>query len=152
VKEKLILSPQFIRVLQCSNQSHVDICQSGSASYSLVACPIFAAGLVGFNSIVADHIGCWGGDSDNGEDIYQASVGSGWAITGVIYNPGSATLSPGVWLSAGDNSTMDYTINPPALPASLLNINVNWHIGASGGYVAYNFQVEIEGPVGVPFQ
>ena len=144
-----MLQPFLVTTEQCSNQSHVDICQTGSASYSVVACPLPAWGNSGeVYSIQAIHIGCWGADSDNGTDAYLVPKQLSWKITGV-YNLGLPASPPLVWGDGGNNGTMQYAYIPTQFPtASPLSFIVNWHIGASGGYVVYWFNIEAEGPAG----
>ena len=178
--EMKVLPWQFVAA-HCSNQGYEDYCNTPDG-FAMCWNSINTQGVVGFwpphvDSAIGYTAGCWGADSDNGTDEYDAwFVGygangksvekptEGWMITG------TSIQNPGVWINNADwldNASAAFSYNtffmvgpiPPApgcvqvgmcFPARGIHFFVNWHIGATGGWIQYNADIYISGPVGTP--
>jgi hypothetical protein len=142
-------------VAQCGNETSLDLCNPGPGNYSgsgLDCLNPLGEPVALVNSIIGFHMACYGFASDNGQDIYSVVVlPPWWMVTEVDYEE-YPPLTPGVWGDGGDNATMQYTLSPSVLPFPVVVVTVNWHIGATGGIIFYNFNVLAKGPAGVPFQ
>lgn len=135
---------QDVTVRECSNQGVDNQCNNSFSSG--VFTPFCALNAVGFgvDTINAYHDGCFGFDSDDGTDIYFASVKNGWKIIS-IDNIGTSN----------DNGSVGGSWNVPTssiTPSWSVTMVAPWHIGALGGYVNYWANITVMGPLGVPFE
>ncbi len=143
--EMRVIPWQLVAVVSCSNQSAYDNCnnpnQTGSC-WDFI--PFFVEGTVSpgpDDSMIGYHVGCWGLSSDNGTDTYFTLVRNDWVITQFALR------------NLVDNASDSSTTNPPSpMSSTLINVSVNWHIGATGGAIWYAGDIYAKGPVGVPFQ
>jgi len=89
-------------------------------------------------TIDSRHSSDWGLASDDDTDTYSISLKNGWTVDQVQI------------ASAQDNGAVALTqsISAGAKSGTLV---VHYHIGASGGWVAYGVNIVITGPKGVPF-
>ncbi len=144
----LVVVPwQFVHV-SCSNQSAYDNCNNPNRSgYCWSDPPSTIPGIVGYDppedGMIGEHHGCWGISSDNGTDTYSVAVRNGWMITRITNFSGIV-----------NNASFSDNTNPSlAKPTTIINVNVPWHIGATGGDIWYNADIQIEGPAGIsPYQ
>jgi hypothetical protein len=132
-------------VVACSDGAHMNSCNhKGDESGE---CP-FGFATEGIPPIPSDsfgghHHGCFGISSDNGTDIFSASLKNGWTFESSSFS--STTLN----FSNGTASAPQ--IVPTLAGASSIKMSVNWHIGATGGFVGYEGSLTILGPKGVSF-
>ncbi|GEM_PF-2966013 len=148
-------------VVHCGNETTLDLCNPAPGTYSGGADAVGCLNPAGQGSgpgqppsIWGFHWACFSDSSDNGQDIYSVNLTPQWTITAVDYGGYPPSLSPGVWVSDNTgavDTSMEYTIGPPALPTFETTVTVNWHIGPSGEVLTYAFNVWMKGPVGVAF-
>lgn len=145
-------------VAQCSNQTSLDLCNPGPGSYNGGGVTCSGLNTIGApitigNSILGYHVSCAVFSSDNGQDLYTASVTSPWTITQVVDVEDIPPLVPGAWGTVAPDTTMEFDYVPQPLPHSgTITVNVNWHIGTSGNVLFYAFNVLAKGPAGIPAQ
>jgi len=141
--ETKVLSWEHVAVQTCSDQGDVNSCNSSSTSeVPGASCPtpwgfVFPMS----DSIVVQHIGCWGLNSDNGIDTLFASVTNGWTITSVTGGFSGTMLENASITANTDIAT--------ALPGTSVKVNLPWHIGAEGGELEATYDIMIKGPAGV---
>ena len=137
-------------IATCGNESTLDICNNPNI-HSVGPClmSLVPWGQSGYSppdedSMIAEHWGCFGISSNDGTDTYASDIafGRGWTITGVDAG------------AIANNASFSYTVTPPlsTAPVNLVFVDVNWHIGATGGEIFYNGDIYITGPAGVPFE
>jgi hypothetical protein len=141
------------KVLTCSNDGVSNLCLGANSSGNWPGGDCFG----GFSpdwppsrqvlpdgAFMGIHIGCFGGDSDNGTDAYEADIKNGWVIDRFDFLP--TTTSDPYW---ENNASINYQQFP--LPFIGLIVNVTWHIGATGGVGQYYAWITLKGPKGVPY-
>ncbi|HWX67570.1 MAG TPA: hypothetical protein VNZ27_14210 [Rhodanobacter sp.] len=135
-----------VMVAACSDGAHMNSCnhigdESGECPFGFATEGIPPPAS---NSFGGHHHGCFGISSDNGTDVFSASLKNGWTFES-LENFGSTTL----------NSSNGVASTPQTVPTlagvSSIKMSVNWHIGATGGYVGYQGDLTITGPKGVSF-
>jgi hypothetical protein len=145
-------------VAQCSNQTSLDLCNPGPGSYSGGGATCSGLDTIGGpittdNSILGYHVSCAVFSSDNGQDLYTASVTGPWMITQVVDVEDIPPLVAGAWGTVAPDTTMEFDYVPQPLPhGGTITVNVNWHIGTGGNVLYYAFNVWAKGPAGVPAQ
>jgi hypothetical protein len=168
-RNELVLLPWNARgalAYGCGNDSESDSCNdpstfnNGTCGFRTVLPGVLDSGF----TMMADHYGCWGFDSDNATDTYMAAPVNGWKIQGFaidgVQNNGSMswTSTPAASGATGPSSFVpivsDTSGDDPVYLYNLeshLNWSVSWHIGADGGEVQYFGYVYIVGPKGVSY-
>jgi hypothetical protein len=142
------LTPNDVTLVSCSNQGDMNVCFAKNASSDNGNC-ITDPVTIPIISFGGDHTGCFGGDTDDGTDIYSASVTNTWTIENYTFTPELAT-DPS-WVDNGSVSSSISPPPPPPGPWSSITINVPWQIGKTGGYVNYQGTIVVKGPIGVPY-
>jgi hypothetical protein len=138
------LTYEDFTVVSCSDQGQSNICDGVNSVITGSSC--FFGPNPEMGVLMGSHVGCWGGDSDDGTDNYSvASLKNGSIFNEFDFYP--QTPSDPAWV---DNGTVGYEA-PLLGPSSIQQISVPWHIGATGGYVYYNLDITIKGPKGVPY-
>jgi hypothetical protein len=149
----VVLDPSHVVVNSCSDDAGDNQCNDVTNGH-LNAWSVLAQGTIpgpkgitlntqgtgaGGPSIGSHHASDWGLASDDDVDRYDIALANGWRVD---------HLRVDVFL--GDNGTVDVpqSIADDATSGQLV---VHYHIGASGGAVAYGATIVIRGPKGVPF-
>ena len=134
-----------VKVVACSDGAHMNSCnhigdESGECPFGFATEGIPPGPSDSFGG---HHHGCFGISSDSGTDTFSASLKNGWTFESLGFS--STTIS-------SSNGTASKPQTVPALPgANTILIPVNWHIGATGGFVGYDGNLTITGPKGVSF-
>jgi hypothetical protein len=153
MEDFVVLDPSHVVVNRCSDDAGDNQCNDVTSGHPNVW-SVLAQGTIpgpkgitlntqgtgaGGPSIGSHHASDWGLSSDDDVDRYEIALTNGWRVD---------HLQVDVFL--GDNGEVDVpqSIADDATSGQLI---VHYHIGASGGAVAYGATIVIRGPKGVPF-
>jgi hypothetical protein len=137
---------EHVVVAKCGDQSAYDNCSNPkSTGYCWSNSDLEGLGILGLwppdeDSMVAQHYGCWNSSSEDSFDVYTARIVNGW--TYVRFSDWGTQV----------NTSVSFHVAPQVVDPNLtvVEIQVPWHIGASGGAIVYNGDIYIQGPAGVP--
>ena len=160
-KPLMVMAQLSTVVALCTQSTSIDLCNPGPGSYGGGAtCGLDTIGqpLTTADSIEGFHYSCAIAGSDNGLDVYTATVTAPWTITQVV-NETNPPLPPGVWGTIGQGATyqqdvtIEFDYHPQPLPLSgTVAVGVYWIIGPEGSLLFYDYNVIGVGPAGIPAQ
>lgn len=151
----VVLQPATVTVVQCSEDAGNNQCNGVTSHHPnvwsiLPASPWYYSPIQTLNtdgtccsptgpSITSQHASDWGWSSDDDIDMYSVSLKNGWTIEQMD-----------VEIAQQINGTVDVKQNI-AVGSTGGQLLVHYHIGASGGSVAYGAFIVVKGPKGVAF-